>query len=290
VATDPGVTETDVVLGDGRTLHCYDTGPADGGASLAVVWHHGTPNTGAPPEPLYAAAARHGIRWVSYDRPAYGGSTPNPGRDIASAAADVAAIADALGLRRLAVMGHSGGGPHALACGALLPGRVAAVVCVAGLAPLGAAGLDWYAGMYPGGAAGLRAAVSGRAAMTRFAAAEEFDPQMFTPADQAELAGDWAWLGRVAGEAIAAGPAGLIDDQLAFVAPWGLSPAQVRVPVLVLHGGQDQIVPSSHGRWLAGQCPAAELRLRPGDGHVSVLRAGPEALRWLRDQAGTGPV
>ena len=65
---------------------------------------------------------------------------------------------------RFAVMGHSGGGPHALACGALLPDRVVAVVVGAGLAPYGADGLDWFAGMVPAGVASLRAAVAGRAA------------------------------------------------------------------------------------------------------------------------------
>jgi len=274
------VTETDLDLADGRTLHFYDTGPGDAGR-LAVFWHHGTPNTGAPPEPLFAAAAEAGLRWVSYDRPAYGGSTPNPGRDIGSAAAEVAAIADALGLDRFAVMGHSGGGSRALACGALLSGRVTAVVCASGMAPFGAAGLDWFAGMYPGGAAGLRAAAAGRAAMTEFAAAEEFDPEMFTPADQAALAGEWSWLGRVAGQAIAGGPAGLIDDELANVGPWGFDPARVAAPVLLLHGEQDRMVPSSHGRWLARACPSAELRLFPQDGHISVLRAAPDALKWL---------
>src|SRR5918912_2148248 len=168
------VTETDLELADGRTLHAYDTG-ADGAAGrLAVFWHHGTPNIGAPPEPLFEAADRLGIRWVSYDRPGYGGSTPSPSRDVASAAADVAAVADALGIERFAVMGHSGGGPHALACGALLPERVLAVVSVAGLAPFGADGLDWFAGMTPSGAAELRAAAEGRAALEEYLQSTEF--------------------------------------------------------------------------------------------------------------------
>jgi pimeloyl-ACP methyl ester carboxylesterase len=123
------VTEIDLALDDGRTLHVYDTGSGDGTTGLAVFWHHGAPSTGAPPEPLFAAAAERGIRWVSHDRPGYGGSTPHPGRDVASAAADVASVADALGIDRFAVMGDSGGGPHALACAAILPGRVLATVC-----------------------------------------------------------------------------------------------------------------------------------------------------------------
>ena len=124
------VTESDVDLGDGHVLHVYDTGDLGAGGAtdvepLVVVWHHGTPNIGAPPRPLFEAAARLGIRWVSYDRPGYGGSTPRPGRDVASAARDVAAVADHLGVGSFAVMGHSGGGTHALASGALLGDRVA---------------------------------------------------------------------------------------------------------------------------------------------------------------------
>ena len=272
------VTEADLELSDGRTLHFYDTG---GDGRLAVFWHHGTPNIGAPPEPLFPAADRLGLRWVSYDRPGYGGSTPYPGRDVASAAGYAAAVADALGIDEFAVMGHSGGGPHALACGALLPGRVLAVVSGAGLAPFGAAGLDWFAGMAASGVASLRAAAEGRAAKERYeASGVEYDPE-FSPADLAALSGAWSWLGSVVGPAVKDGPGGLIDDDLAYVAPWGFDPAQARPPVLILHGGRDRVVPSSHGRWLAGRCPSAELRLYPDDGHISVLNSGAAALDWI---------
>jgi pimeloyl-ACP methyl ester carboxylesterase len=279
------VTEADLRLGDGRTLHVYDAsahGPRD---RMAVFWHHGTPNLGAPPQPLFPAAARHGIRWVSYDRPGYGGSTPRPGRDVASAAADVAGIADAFGIGRFAVMGHSGGGAHALACAALLPERVLGVVCVAGLAPLHAEGLDWFAGMAAAGAAELRAATRGRAALEHLLASTEFDPQQFTPADHAALAGPWAWLGEIAGQALEGGLGGMVDDDLATVAPWGFDPGQVRAPALLLHGGQDRVAPSSHARWLARRVRSAELWLRPDDGHVSVLGSAAAALGWLGDHA-----
>ena len=112
--------------------------------------------------PLFEAADRLGLRWVSCDRPGYGGSTPLPGRGIASAAAGTAALANALGIERLAVMGHSGGGPHALACGALLADRVIAVVSAAGLAPFDSEGLDWFAGIATSGVASLRATAAGR--------------------------------------------------------------------------------------------------------------------------------
>jgi pimeloyl-ACP methyl ester carboxylesterase len=278
-------TELDLTLDDGATLHVYDTGPA-GGDRLAVFWHHGTPNIGAPPAPLFAEADRLGIRWVSYDRPGYGGSTPCPGRSVGSAAGYVAAVADSLGIERLALMGHSGGGPHALACGALLPDRVGAVVSGAGLAPFDAEGLDWFAGMVPSGAASLGAAAQGRAAKERHeASGAEYDPE-FTPADLAALGGEWSWFGSVVGPAVAAGPGGLIDDDLAYVSPWGFDPGDVAVPVLLLHGGRDRIVPSSHGEWLAARCPSAELRLSPDDGHISILTSAGSALAWLRERAG----
>jgi pimeloyl-ACP methyl ester carboxylesterase len=267
-------------LSDGRTVHCYDTGEAD--AALTVFWHHGSPNTGEPPEPLLPGAAERNIRWISYDRPGYMASTPRPGRPVASAAADAASVADALGVGEFAVMGHSGGGPHALACGALLPGRVLAVAEGSGLAPFGAAGLDWFDGMTAAGAAENRAAMRGRAALEEYLAVHEFDMEQFTPADQAALTGDWAWMARIAGQAIEGGPDGYIEDQLASVSPWGFDPGQVMAPVLVFHGGQDRMVPSAHGAWLARHCPGAELWLRPDDGHVSVLSScGVAALDWL---------
>jgi pimeloyl-ACP methyl ester carboxylesterase len=279
------LTEFDLALNDGRTLHVYDTAVDGAAGLLAVVWHHGTPNIGAPPEPLFAAADRLGIRWVSYDRPGYGGSSPHRGRDVASAAVDVSSVADALGLDRFAVMGHSGGSAHALACGALLPERVLGVVSMAGLAPFGAEGLDWFAGMVASGVASLRAAAEGRAAKERFeASAPEYDPE-FTPADLAALSGEWSWLAGVVGPAVEAGPGGLIDDDLAYVAPWGFDPAKAVAPALFLHGGRDRVVPSSHSEWLARRWPSAELRLSPPDGHISILHSATAAMEWLKEHA-----
>lgn len=193
---------------------------------------------------------------------------------------------EALGIERFAVMGHSGGGPHALACGALLPDRVLAVVSVAGLALFDVDGLDWFSGMTPSGVASLRAAAPGRAAKERYEASDpEFDPEMFTPSDHAALSGSWSWLNSVVEPAMEAGPGGLIDDDLAYVALWGFDPTQITVPTLLLHGGQDRIVPSCHGEWLANHIDTAELRLYPEDGHISVLNFGESALGWLREQA-----
>ena len=281
------VTETNLKLADGHTLHAYETG-ADGAAGrLAVFWHHGSPNIGAPPEPLFAAADRLGIRWVSYDRPGYGGSTPRPGRDVASAAGDASAVADALGIDRFAVMGHSGGGSHALACAALLGERVMGAVVVSGMAPFGAEGLEWFEGFGPGGAAELRAAAAGRAALEKHLAESDDDPG-FTPEDEAALAGEWSWLVDVVRPALTGGMEGFIEDDLASVDAWGFDPAEVAAPALFVHGGRDRVVPCSHGEWLARRVPSAELWLRPGDGHISILNQGAAAMGWLREHVERG--
>ena len=274
------LTETDLELDDDRTLHVYET--ASDTADVALFWHHGTPNIGSPPEPLFAAANELGFRWISYDRPGYGGSSPQPGRTVASAAVDVAAIADALGIERLALMGHSGGGTFALASAALLGERVLGSVCMAGLAPFGAEGFDWFNGMVPSGEGELRAAISGRAALEDYVASMEFDPEMFTPADRASLGGEWSWLNDVVKRGMEGGLDGMVDDDLSYARPWGFEPADIWRPVLLVYGEDDRIVPSSHGEWLAGQISSSELWLRPGDGHISVLRSAAAALRWLR--------
>jgi pimeloyl-ACP methyl ester carboxylesterase len=274
----------DLEVGDGRRLHAYDTGADDGVERLPVFWQHGTPNIGEPPAPLMPTSDRLGIRWISHDRPGYGGSTRVVGRDIASVAGDVARVADALEIDRFAVVGHSGGGSHALACGALLPDRVVAVVSISGLSPWGADGLDWFAGMAPGGVASLRAALAGREAKERHEASPPGGDPGFTAADEAALAGDWSWFGRIVSAGMEHGPGGPVDDDLAYVMQWGFDPVEVSAPVLLLHGARDRMVPSSHSEWLAGRCPTAELRLMPDDGHISILHSAPAALEWLRER------
>jgi len=283
------VVETDLQLGDGRTLHAYDAGGEDGDGRLAVFWHHGSLNVGAPPEPLFPAAEDLGIRWVSYDRPGYGGSTPIPDRGVATAAGYASVVADALGIDRFAVIGYSHGGSHALACAALLPERVLGVVSVAGLAPFGADGLDWFEGFGPGGTAELRAAAAGRAALEKHLAESDVEPD-FTPEDEAALAGEWSWFMDVFdARASAGGAGGFVDDDLAGVGAWGFDPAaEIVAPALFLHGGRDRVVPAAHGEWLARRVPSAELWLRPDDGHVSILNRSPAALCWLREHASEG--
>src|SRR5215212_10064165 len=108
---------------DGRALAYVERGAEDG---TPVIVSHGTPGSRLARHPDPEIYERHGVRAVAYDRPGYGRSDPQPGRSVADATADVAAIADELGFDRFAVVGGSGGAPHALACGALLGDRAVA--------------------------------------------------------------------------------------------------------------------------------------------------------------------
>jgi pimeloyl-ACP methyl ester carboxylesterase len=279
------VQESDLVIADGRVLHGYDLGPTGRADELVVMWHAGTPNIGAPPDPLFKAALSLGIRWIGYDRPGYGGSAAHKGASVAAAAADAREIADHLGIDRFAVFGHSGGGPRALACGALLTDRVSAVVTISSPAPGTAEGLDYFAGMSGGSARGLRAASRGRAELERVLASDEFDPESFIPADEAALNGGWSWFNGIVTAGTANGLDGMVEDDLGTMAPWGFDLSQVKAPTLIMHGTADRLVPSSHGTWLAAHCPAAELRLEPGEGHISVLNHAEQALCWLAERA-----
>jgi pimeloyl-ACP methyl ester carboxylesterase len=274
--------EVAVGTDDGRVLHAYDVGPTGRSDELVVLWHHGTPNTGAPPEPLFEAARSLGIRWIGYDRPSYGGSTPHHGATVASAADDARQVADQLGVGRFAVFGHSGGGPRALACGALLSDRVLAVVSISAPAPWPADGLDFFEGMSDGSVRELQAAARGRAELEEVLAANEFDPESFIAADYAALEGTWSWFNDIVQAATANGLDGMVQDDVTAMAPWGFDLREVAAPTLIMHGTADRMVPSGHAEWLAAHCPAAELRLQPGQGHISVLDSASTALDWLR--------
>lgn len=268
---------------DGRTLRWYDAGPTY--APLTLMWHHGTPNTGEPPAPLLEHFAAHGIRWIGFSRPAYPGTTRVAHRTVGDVAADAIAVADHARVDQFAVWGHSGGGPHALAAAAANPDRVIAAVSIAGLAPSDAPGLDFFEGMTQGGVHDLQAAQLGVDARRARADSAEDDPAMFIAADVAMFDGPWGWFGRIVAEATANGPGGLVDDDIAYMQPWGFDPGAIAVPVLLMHGDADRIVPAAHSRWLADAIPRATIHTYAGEGHLSVLQHSDVALDWIVDQA-----
>jgi len=274
------LSELTVRTPDGRELEVLAIGPP---GALPLVFHHGTPGGAAVYPPMSAAAAERGLRLVVYSRPGYGGSAAQPGRGVADAAADVAAVLDELGAAEFVTAGWSGGGPHALACAALLPGRCLAAATLAGVAPYHAEGLDWLAGMAQDNVAEFTAAQAGEAELT--ALLDAVAPLMrditgdviadgigdlASPSDKQELRGPLAdFVAESFRVGLRPGIAGWRDDDLAFVSDWGLSVgAPGWAPVSVWQGDEDRMVPASHGRWLADRIPAARTHFSGGTGHM----------------------
>jgi len=277
------VTEFDVTLPDGRTLHVYDEGDP---AGRAVVVHNGTPVCGRlHPHDIEDARAR-GIRLIGFDRAGYGGSSAKPGRSFASVAADVSDLLDILGADRFATWGHSGGGPHALACAALLSNRCVAAATLASVAPWGAEGLDWLAGMGEGNVEEFDLILAGGSefeeALVR-SQAEMFGAgpeglrhamlSVLSPLDREVMTAEFAgWCFRIMSEGAAERIEGWRDDNLAAVKPWGFGLSEIRVPVLLLQGTEDLMVPPAHGRWLAERIPGVEAEISETEGHLTLLR------------------
>lgn len=270
-----------VPLPDGRDLDVLVDG-ADSGSALLLF--NGSPTGVAASPSEIAAATAHGLRFVTFARPGYADSTRLPGRSVADVAADVRALAARIGVERLFVIGWSGGGPHALACGALLPDLVVGVATMASVAPFDAAGLDWFEGMAPENHEEFGAAVDDPEALTlfleRFAVelrhvtgAEIADSLggLAPPVDRAALTGDFAeHSAALFRDAVRTGIWGWFDDDLAFVRDWGFELDDLRVPVSVWQGSEDTMVPFAHGRWLAANVPEATARLLDGEGHLSI--------------------
>jgi pimeloyl-ACP methyl ester carboxylesterase len=291
---------------DGRVIEFLAAGPADG---LPLVLHEGTPCGLVLYPPTVRAAAIRGLRVVLAARPGYEGSTPRPGRSVVDVARDTAAVLDELGAATFVTLGWSGGGPHALACAAALPGRCLAAGSIAGVAPFTADGLDWLGGMAPENIAEFGAARRGEAALTEFLDREAAMMGAITgesvasslgglviEADKAVLTGEFAdHIAACLRTALSSGIAGWRDDDLAFVRDWGFSlgwespspgpddPA----PVAVWQGDQDQMVPFAHGQWLAARIRGARVHLMPGEGHLSMtVSAFDRILDDLLDLAG----
>jgi pimeloyl-ACP methyl ester carboxylesterase len=285
-----------VRAGDGRTLRVVEDGDPEG---VPVLVQHGTPGEGSLYEPHIDDARAHRIRLLGYDRPGYGDSTPQPGRSVADCARDVEAIADAFELERLAVWGISGGGPHALACGALLTGRVVAVASLASVGPVDAEGLDWLDGMGDDNIDEFGAAQQGREVLASYLEEKRVERlagdagklqeelrTLLTPADAAALTGEFAeFVDGSMRRALEPGVEGWLDDDVAFATPWGFDVATVDVPVLLWHGEQDLFVPIAHGRWLCERLPNVQPRLSAEDGHLTlVTRRIPDVHAWLVEQ------
>jgi pimeloyl-ACP methyl ester carboxylesterase len=288
-----------VRLPDGRRLDLRVSGPADG---FPLVFHHGTPGAATPVRALERAAHARGLRLVTTSRPGYGDSSRQPGRAVVDVAADTAAVLASIGAERCLVAGWSGGGPHALACGARLDAATAVLV-IAGIAPYGAEGLDWMSGMGEENVVEFSAAVHGEDELRPHLLSEREQLKDITAADiassmqtllpdvdKAVLTGEFGEdLAASFREAVRTGVEGYLDDELALTSPWGFGLDEISAPVMIWQGSADLMVPFSHGQWLASRLPGAAAHLEEGEGHLSV---GLGALDRMLDElvtAGSRP-
>src|SRR5262245_36096851 len=282
----------ELALADGRRLRFEVYG---GGNGPLVFLAHATPGSRVALRPDDTTLGRLGARLVAYDRPGYGGSDPRADRTVADAADDVSAIADALDVATFAVYGIGGGGPHALACAAVLSDRVTRVAALAGPAPHDADGLDWLAGMNKSTVEEFTAAGVGADAlaaelapvMVRLreqpaAVLDALETELPAP-DRAELAQPAMRVQVAAGmvEALRGGLQGWVDDDLAMLRPWGFDPAAITAPTMLWYGAQDVLTPVGHGDWLYRAIPGSTYVRAAGQGHFAAYAEQDHTLSWL---------
>jgi pimeloyl-ACP methyl ester carboxylesterase len=281
-----------IVTRGGRGLTVQSSGDP---AGRPVFLLHGTPGSRVGPKPRDSVLYRLGVRLLCYDRPGYGDSHRQPGRSVAHAADDVKAIADHLRIGTFALIGRSGGGPHALAAAALLPERVSRAVILVGLAPADAQELDWFHGMTDMNVRAYTAVDVDRSKLVERlrlqADRARRDPDSLVEVLRAQMTDPdlrvvdnivmRRLLAQAFAEALRRGPYGWIDDVLALRSDWGFEPHAIRPPVLLWHGADDNFSPASHTRWLASRIPGARARVQARTAHFGAVRVLPEMLAWL---------
>ncbi|MEU1077188.1 MULTISPECIES: alpha/beta hydrolase [unclassified Streptomyces] len=280
---------------DGRHLMVERFGDPRG---RPVFLLHGTPGSRLGPAPRGMVLYQRRMQLIAYDRPGYGGSDRLEGRSVADVVQDVKTIADSYGLERFAVVGRSGGAPHALACAALLPERVTRTAALVTLAPRDAAGLDWFDGMTAYNVEEYTAATldpkefaarliprSDEIRRNPIRLLDELRHDL-THADRMVVkdAGVRSMLLRNYQEALRTSAYGWIDDALALSSPWGFDPADIIGEVLLWHGVKDVFSPVGHSRWLAERIPGATAVLEPAAAHFDALHALPAILTWLIEE------
>ena len=273
-------TERQIELDDGRRLELRVSGPIDG---VPLIFHHGTPGAATPIRALERAAHDRGLRFATFSRAGYGSSSRLRGRRVVDVVPDTAAVLTAIEADRCLVAGWSGGGPHALACGARL-GSAAGTLVISGVAPYGLADLDWVAGMGDDNVAEFEAALLGEPTLRPFleevrehlkdtdtagitasldSVLPDVDKAVLTDEFGEDMAASFA-------EGLSHGVDGWVDDDLAFTEPWGFNLDEISGPVMIWQGSLDLMVPFAHGEALASRIAGASVHLEEGEGHLSI--------------------
>ena len=282
--TDSATRQMVVATLDGRNLDVYLAGPADG---EVMLFHSGTPSAPLVYEPMVEQMAARGLRYVAFSRPGYGSSTRRPGRSIADVVDDTQTVLDHLGAERAWIMGWSGGGPHALACAALMPERCRGIATIASVAPYPAEGLDYLADTGRENVEEFMAALEGPDALLVFkernwpifraVTGDEIAASLgdlIDEVDRASLTGAFAdYIAASSREALRESYWGWFDDDMAMITPWGFEVGAIRLPVHIWQGRHDRMVPYGHGQWLASHIASAVPHLFDDQGHLSIAVA-----------------
>jgi pimeloyl-ACP methyl ester carboxylesterase len=282
--TDTATRQLVVATLDGRNLDVYLAGPADG---EVMFFHSGTPSAPLVYEPMVEQMAARGLRYVAFSRPGYGSSTRRPGRSIADVVDDTQTVLDHLGADRAWILGWSGGGPHALACAALMPERCRGIATIASVAPYPAEGLDYLADTGRENVEEFMAALEGPDALLLFkecnwpifraVTGDEIAASLgdlIDEVDRASLTGAFAdYIAASSREALRESYWGWFDDDMAMIKPWGFEVGAIRLPVHIWQGRHDRMVPYGHGQWLASHIASAVPHLFDDQGHLSIAVA-----------------
>ncbi|HEY7599537.1 MAG TPA: alpha/beta hydrolase [Candidatus Limnocylindrales bacterium] len=291
VASAAGRAQRDatITLADGRRLGFREIGPRDG---RAVLFFHGLGTTRVICPADEQLAGDHGVRLIAIDRPGIGLSERLPGRRLLDWPADIAQLADRLALASFAIVGWSGGGPYAVACARVMPERVRAVGLVSAPAPIsGVKGVDYLRRFHRAARAAGRAPWMIRLAMWNWGRPQRRDPVRFFDESFAEMcAADQEVLSEPglrqqmidnSFELYRQGGRGIADEALVLARRWGFAAHEVRVPVHIWHGEQDEVVPLAMAHYLAREIRGARTRFFAEEGHHLLYRRWPDILAAL---------
>ena len=281
---------------DNRELEILDNGIT---SDKAIIFHHGTPGHASAWSNWLEDAASRGIRALSYSRAGYGTSDRNFGRSVLSNNTDISLLLDGKNISKFVAIGWSGGGPHALA--GTLDHRNVGVITLAGVGEYGASDLDFLEGMGPENHDEFGAALKGETVLDAWMNANAGSMKNVTgveikeafggligDADKAVIEGDFAdQMAATMRSGLAVSFDGWIDDDLAFVRPWGFNLSEISKPVFIWQGDDDFMVPHAHSYWLEKHIPTAKLSFIPGHGHISLIeKYKPEILKQALELLG----
>jgi pimeloyl-ACP methyl ester carboxylesterase len=255
-----------LTLRDGRDLEFATNDVASG---TAIIFHQGTLADLSEWESWLEEFTRLNVAAVAFNRSGYGRSSGKDGRITVDVGRDVAELADHLGLSSFVSIGWSGGGSHALAT--TIDPRCRGVVTLAGIGPYGVDDLDFYDGLKAADVAEYHAALRDVKELIELLRETGGDLESCEADRRAMATPAMDEVRRATERTMSLGWRCIVDDYNAYLSPWGFEVEDIGVPVVIFQGDLDENVPIGHARWLAAHIAGADLRVYPGEGHVSLV-------------------